>query len=58
MRENDEKKPYIAPEMKISKLDGADVVRTSEITKSWNSDKWGSGNGDYFVPNGNLGGEL
>lgn len=57
MRENGVKKAYIAPEMKISKLDGADVVRTSEITTSWDG-KWGSGNGDYFVPNGNLGGTL
>lgn len=58
MRENGVKKAYIAPEMNISKLDGADVVRTSEITTSWDNDKWGSGNGDYFVPNGNLGGTL
>ena len=57
MRESEVKKAYIAPEMNISKLDSADVVRTSEITTSWDG-RWGDGNGDYFVPNGNLGGTL
>ena len=52
MKENDEKKRYFAPEINVLKCENHDVVRTSEVTKSWNGD-WGNGDGDYFISDGN-----